>query len=124
MNDWRYDEGEVMFYHEGVPTSYFNVVDALNAAEARIAELEYNAANNAMSIHAILSALDINDETRGVSDDMYDDALGLAFKLTTRINELENRIKERDVTIHVLMQVIEHLESQLPKEKENEHTEQ
>jgi len=91
---------------------------------ARIAELEYNAANNAMSIHAILSALDINDETRGVSDDMYDDALGLAFKLTARINELENRIKERDITIRVLMQVIEHLESQLPKEKENEHTEQ
>jgi len=118
MNNWRYDEGEVMFYHEGVPVNYYSVVDALNVSETRIAELEYNAANNAMSIHAILSALDINDETHGVSDDMYDDALGLAFKLTARINELENRIKERDITIRVLMQVIEHLESQLPKESE------
>jgi len=37
---WRYDECSVAFYHEGIETDMYKVVDALNAAEARIAELE------------------------------------------------------------------------------------
>lgn len=40
MNRWRYDECEVMFYREGIPVSYYNVVDALNEAETRIEDLE------------------------------------------------------------------------------------
>ena len=37
---WRYDECSVAFYHGGIETDMYKVVDALNAAEARIAELE------------------------------------------------------------------------------------
>ena len=41
MNEhWRYDECSVAFYHEGIETDMYKVVDALNAAEFRIAELE------------------------------------------------------------------------------------
>ena len=37
---WRYDECSVAFYHEGIEAEMYKVVDALNAAESRIAELE------------------------------------------------------------------------------------
>ena len=37
---WRYDECSVAFYHEGIEADMYKVVDALNAAESRIAELE------------------------------------------------------------------------------------
>ena len=63
-------------------------LDAENATlNKRIAELEYYAANNAMSIHAIMSTLDIDDETHGVADDMYETAYNLAHKLRTRIEK-------------------------------------
>ncbi len=40
MNHWRYDECGVAFYHDGIEKSNHDVVDALNAADARIVELE------------------------------------------------------------------------------------
>ena len=55
----------------------------------RIMELEYNAANNAMSMHAIIDMLDIDNETQGFSDDMYKTAHNLAHKLRDRVAELE-----------------------------------
>ena len=66
------------------------IEDALNE---RIAELEYNAANNAMSIHAIMSTLDIDDETHGIADDMYETARNLAHKLRAHAERAE---AERD----------------------------
>lgn len=62
----------------------------------RIMELEYKASDNASSIHAIISVLDINDETQGFSDDMYDTALELAHKLRDRVAELEEFIEGHD----------------------------
>jgi cell division septum initiation protein DivIVA len=64
----------------------------------RIMELEYNAANNAMSMHAIIDMLDINNETHGFSDDMYKTAHNLAYKLRDGIVELKaenNHLLER-----------------------------
>lgn len=61
--------------------------------QERIDKLERDAANNASSIHNIMTMLDINDETHGVSDDMYKTAHRLAYKLRSRVEELE---KERD----------------------------
>lgn len=60
----------------------------------RIMELEYNAANNASSIHNIMTMLDIDDETHGVSDDMYKTAHHLAYKLRSRVEELEAALAE------------------------------
>lgn len=40
MNHWRFDECSVAFYYDGIEKSGYDVVDALNAAESRIAELE------------------------------------------------------------------------------------
>jgi len=59
----------------------------------RILELEYNASNNAMSIHAIMNLLDINGEMHEFSDDMYDTTLDLAHKLRARIAELEEELR-------------------------------
>ena len=72
--------------------------------QKRIAELEYKASDNASSIHAIISVLDVNDETHGYSDDMYDTALDLAHKLRTRVAELEAEnagLKERVAMLDV-----------------------
>ena len=65
----------------------------IDSLKARIAELEYNAANNAMSIHAIMSTLDMDDETHGIADDMYETAHNLAHKLRTRAEKAK---AERD----------------------------
>jgi len=78
--------------------------------QKRIAELEYKASDNASSIHAIISVLDVNDETHGFSDNMYDTALGLAHKLRDRVAELEaqhrwisvkDRLPERQGTTYL-----------------------
>ena len=57
--------------------------------QERIVKLEYNAANDASSIHAIITLLDINDEMHGVAEDMYKAALNLAHKLRASFEELE-----------------------------------
>lgn len=62
--------------------------------QERIAKLERDAANNASSIHNIMTMLDINDETHGVSDDMYKTAHHLAYKLRSRVEELEATIDQ------------------------------
>lgn len=80
------------------------LVDGINALNKRIAELEYKASDNASSIHAIISVLDVNDETQGFSEDMYDTTLGLAHKLRTRVAELEAEnagLKERVAMLDV-----------------------
>ncbi len=64
----------------------------LGDANDRIAELEYNAANDASSIHAIITLLDINDEMPEVIEDMYKTAHNLAYKLRNRVAELKELI--------------------------------
>ena len=56
---WRYDECSVAFYHEGIETDMYKVVDALNAAESRIAELEAECASLGVRLHDEMSQLEI-----------------------------------------------------------------
>lgn len=78
--------------HDFVETAFASF--SPDELQKRIAELEYKASDNASSIHAIISVLDVNDETQGFSDNMYDTALELAHKLRTRVTELEAAVKE------------------------------
>ena len=56
---WRYDECSVAFYHEGIETDMYKVVDALNAAESRIAELEAECASLGVRLHDEMSQIEI-----------------------------------------------------------------
>lgn len=79
------------------------IEDALNKS---IAELEYNAANNAMSIHAIMSTLDIDDETHGIADDMYETAHNLAHKLRAHAEQLKTERDEARTMVERLVEAI------------------
>lgn len=70
--------------------AFYQKGEVLTLDEA--AELEYNAANDASSIHAIITLLDINDEMPEVIEDMYKTAHNLAYKLRNRVAELKELI--------------------------------
>lgn len=82
---WRYDECFVAFYHEGIEMDMYKVVDALNAAESRIAELE---AENAV-LKERVAMLDVTAVYKSLGEMGYIEQVD---KLNARIAELEEQV--------------------------------
>ena len=81
----------------------------------RIMELEYKASDNASSIHAIISVLDVDNETEGYSHDMFDTALELAHKLRTRVAQLELELNNTKFHAEALQQIVDERQDEIVK---------